>query len=183
MLPKTTAPGTLRPRSPKPKGLSRKVAIGLTTLGAAAVVAVLVFDPGFGLTRDEPAERLPVLSNVKPDLSMLPSDYSETQTASVAVPGDPTLPDALDLPPPAAEPQFQPAVQHYGPAAPKRKKVRRGISVGGDDGLGDLGQAGGVQMVADMQGMQQGAAGQPPQPRTVAQGFRQQTAPGEICTF
>lgn len=175
MQPKIKPPVTLRPRSPKPKGLSRKFIIGGSAIGAAAVVAVFVFDPGFSMTRNEPAERLPVLSNVRPDLSMLPSDYSQVQTASMVVPEEPTLPPALDLPPPAAEPTFQPAVQHYGPSTPKRKKVRRGISVGGDDGLGEMasGQPPGVQMVADMQGMQQqqGAAGQP---RTVAQGFRQQ---------
>jgi type IV secretion system protein VirB10 len=173
MQPKIKPPVTLRPRSPKPKGLSRKFIIGGSAIGAAAVVAVFVFDPGFSMTRDEPAERLPVLSNVKPDLSMLPSDYSQVQTASIAVPEEPTLPPALDLPPPAAEPTFQPAVQHYGPATPQRKKVRRGISVGGDDGLGEMaaGQTPGVQMVADTQ---QGGAGTPSQPRTVAQGFRQQ---------
>jgi type IV secretory pathway VirB10-like protein len=174
MMPKTQAPSTLRPRSPKPRGISRKVTIGLAGVGAAAVIAVFAFDPGFSMSKTQP-EPLPMLSNVKPDLSMLPSDYSQTQTASVATPGAAPLAPALDLPPPAADPQFRPAVQNYGPAAPKRRKIRAGIAVGGDDGLGDTGQgqAPGVQMVADMQ---QSAAGQPPQPRTVAQGFRQQNS-------
>jgi type IV secretion system protein TrbI len=175
MLPKTPAPGTLRPRSPKPRGISRNVTVGMAAAGAAAVIAVFVFDPGFSMTRDEPAERLPLLSNVKPDLSMLPSDYSETQTAAMTMAPGAAAPPSLDLPPPAAEPKFQPVVQHYGSPAPKRKKVRRGIAVGGDDGLGEMaaGQMPGYQMIADMQ---QGAAGQPPQPRTVAQGFRQQNS-------
>src|SRR3954469_22978362 len=138
MLPKTPAPGTLRPRSPKPRGISRKVTIGMAAAGAAAVVAVFVFDPGFRITRHRPADTLPMLSNVKPDLSMLPSDYSQSQTASMAVPGGPTLPLALDLPPPPpAAPHARPAV---GPSAPKRRKVHAGIAVGGDDGLGDTGQ-------------------------------------------
>src|SRR4051812_20093682 len=156
MLPKTTPPSTLRPRSPKPRGISRKVTIGMAAAGAAAVIGVLAFDPGFSMIRDRPADTLPVLSNVKPDLSMLPSDYSQPQTASMAVPGGATSPPALDLPPPPAPPHARPAV---GPSAPKRRKVRAGIAVGGDDGLGDTGQgqAPGVQMVADMQ---QSAAGQ-----------------------
>jgi type IV secretory pathway VirB10-like protein len=174
---KSPAPATLRPRFPKPRGISRKVTIAGAAIGAFALIGVLAFDHGFSMTRDEPAERLPVLSNVKPDLSMLPSDYSQSQTASMAVPGGPTLPLALDLPPPPpAAPHARPAV---GPSAPKRRKVHAGIAVGGDDGLGDTGQgqgqAPGVQMVADMQ---QSAAGQPPQPRTVAQGFRQQNSAG-----
>src|SRR3954447_23842034 len=170
MLPKTTPPSTLRPRSPKPRGISRKVTITGAAIGAFALIGVLAFDHGFSMTRG-PAERLPVLSNVKPDLSMLPSDYSQLQAASMAVPGGPTLPLALDLPPPTA-PHARPAV---GPSAPKRRKVRAGIAVGGDDALGEAGQgqAPGVQMVADMQ---QSAAGLPPQPRTVAQGFRQQNS-------
>src|SRR4051812_37276993 len=174
MTPKSPAPATLRPRSPKPRGISRKVTIGMAAAGATAFIAVFVFDPGFSMTRDEPAEGLPVLSNVKPDLSMLPSDYSETQTASMTMAPGAAAPPSLDLPPPAAEPKFQPAVQHYGSPAPKRKKVRRGIAVGGDDGLGEMaaGQMPGYQMVADMM---QGAAGQP---RTVAQGFRQQNSGG-----
>lgn len=174
MPPKTPAPGTLRPRSPKPRGISRNVTVGMAAAGAAAVIAVFVFDPGFSMTRDEPAEGLPVLSNVKPDLSMLPSDYSETQTASMTMAPGAAAPPSLDLPPPAVEPKFQPAVQRYGSPAPKRKKVRRGIAVGGDDGLGEMaaGQMPGYQMVADMQ---QGVAGQP---RTVAQGFRQQNSGG-----
>jgi type IV secretion system protein VirB10 len=149
----------------------------MAAAGAAAVIAVFVFDPGLSMTRDAPAEGLPVLSNVKPDLSMLPSDYSETQTASMTMAPGAAAPPSLALPPPASEPKFQPAVQHYGSPAPKRKKVRRGIAVGGDDGLGEMGQGQmpGYQMVADMQ---QGAAGQLPQPRTVAQGFRQQNSGG-----
>src|SRR4051812_276230 len=130
MTPKTQAPSTLRPRSPKPRGISRKVTIGMAAAGAAAGIAVFSFDPRFSMNR-EPAEQLPVLSSVKPDLSMLPSDYSQTQTASVATPGAAPLAPALDLPPPAADPQFRPAVQNYGPAAPKRRKVRAGIAVGG----------------------------------------------------
>mgnify|MGYP002715542392 CR=1 FL=1 len=170
MLPKTKAPGTLRPRSPKPRGLNRKVTIGLAGAGAAAVIAVFVFDPGFGTVRGKPPETLPLLSNVKPDLSMLPSDYRETQTASVAVPPEPPLPPAVDLPPPGAASRLVPAVQHPG-ASPGRKPVRRGISVGGDDGLGDAEQAG-VRMVADRH------AGAPGQPRTLAQDFRHRNSAG-----
>src|SRR4051812_43555547 len=98
MLPKNPAPSTLRPRTPRPRGISRKVVITGTAVAAAAVLGVFVFDPGFSMMRDKPAERLPLLSNVKPDLSMLPSDYSQTQTASMSVPGDPTLIPAVDLP-------------------------------------------------------------------------------------
>jgi type IV secretion system protein TrbI len=106
---------------------------------------------------------------------MLPSDYSQTQTASMAMPTQPGIIPAVDLPPPSQpQPRFQPAVQNYRPAAPKRKKVRAGIAVGGDDGLGDArqGQIPGVQMVSDTQ------QGTPGQPRTVAQGFRQQNSAG-----
>ena len=170
---KTPAPGTVRPRPPRPRGLSRKVIIGASTVALLATGAVFVFDPGFGMGRAEPAEKFPVLSNVKPDLSGLPGDYAEVQTASVFVPEEPKLPAPLDIPPAAAPPAASPAVQSYGGTPkPRPRKVRRGISVGGDDGLGDQqrdqGTMPGVQMVADGQG----GPGTGGQPRTAAQGFR-----------
>lgn len=169
MLPKTPAPTTLRPRPPKPRGISRKVIIGMATVGAAAVIAVFVFDPGFNMSKEKAAP-LPMLSNVKPDLSMLPSDYSSAQAASMTMAPGGAAPPEFDLPTPASDPKFQPTVQRYGPSAQKQKKVRRGIAVGGDDGLGDTGQTSGYQMVAD----QQMPGGQTGQPRTSAQGFRQE---------
>lgn len=173
MLPKTPAPTTLRPRSPKPRGISRKITIAMATVGAAAVIAVFVFDPGFNMSKEKAAP-LPMLSNVKPDLSMLPSDYSGAQAVSITMAPGGAAPPALDLPAPASDPKLQPTVQRNGLSAQKWKKVRRGIAVGGDDGLGDTGQTPGYQMVAD----QQMPGGQAGQPRTTVQGFRQENRSG-----
>src|SRR5690349_17529746 len=167
-MPKQPASPALRPTTPKRKGLNRKLILGATALAAAATVAVFVFDPGLGLGAKRRPDEVVVPSNVKPDLSGLPSDYRETQAASVAVPDAPKVPDPIaDLPPPAGfgQPQAQPVGQPFppaGPAAPRPKKVRRGISVGGDDGLGDYqGRGAGGPMPGVMMAADQGPPGQP----------------------
>src|SRR4051812_43733433 len=132
MPPKTPAPATIRPRAPKLTGISRKVVIGITAAALLATLGIFVFDPGIGLNRKEPAERFPLTSNVKPDLSMLPSDYGGAGAASGVVPDPPPLP------PPGSKPQFRPARRRDGgPSVAGPKRTRRGIAVGGDDGLGD----------------------------------------------
>jgi type IV secretory pathway VirB10-like protein len=197
MQPKTQAPGTLRPKTPKPRGISRKVTLGLTATAAAGVLAAFVLDPGFNLQNAPPAQS-PMLSNVRPDLSGLPSDYREMQTASMAVPAAPPAPNPTDFPLIKRE---EP-IRQSGPAKPKPRKIRAGIAVGGDDGIDQANQgSGGVQTVADTQrypdsaaydGMNGiggggtmgggggmagmgggGMAGGGRQPRTAAQGFRQ----------
>jgi type IV secretion system protein TrbI len=172
MSSKTKVLGTLRPGAPKPRGLSRKVILGVAGVGATAIVAVFALDPGLTLRRDTPAERPPVPSNVKPDLAGLPSDYGEVEAASMFVPDEPRLPPPLDTPAAAAPQTDGQPFRAAGTGRAPPRKVRRGISVGGDDGLGDTGRGQaplpGVRMAADQ-------PGQPPgQPRTLAQGFRQQ---------
>jgi type IV secretory pathway VirB10-like protein len=170
MPPKTPAPTTLRPRTPRLTGISRKVIIAVTAAALLATVGIFVFDPGIGLNRNEPGERLPLMSNVKPDLSMLPSDYSGTGAASRVVPEPPPLP------PPGSDPRLQPARRQdtAAPATGSGRK-RRGIAVGGDDGLGD-------HRLEDARMPGFGMAGMPvaagDEPRTAAQDFRRRNGDG-----